>query len=290
MEEQTKPDEVQDAEPVVVETQTVPVVVETQAVPVTAEPQVLKTEDTSPVEDVQAGKKEELSTGGGLEVNCDGVEVNSSMRFLGVEREEFSNENLGEFQYLTLADEEPSVQEKPDGTAKYVFNLVAGNWYNSYNIDIELPTPEDEQDCCDKCLANWDKCVKSCAKCFLKIIKAYTLCCRCIIDPCQACYIGCLILYGHIVKVCFLDIAQFITNKIWKPVMHTIYECFWYPLFVYLRVFYDACVITVQPLHVIHYRMMVPVIRFLRALRAGTGNFVTLDEMGVKAGNLNDYV
>merc|ERR1712051_275171 len=107
--------------------------------------------------------------------------------------------------YIKLGDDEPTVQEKPDGTAKYIFNPIQGNWYNTYNIDITAPTPEDERDCCDKCVDCYENCVKKCAKVFLKIAKIFVIFIRCFIDPCQACVVGGLILFAHCLQVCVLD-------------------------------------------------------------------------------------
>merc|ERR1711988_907431 len=104
------------------------------------------------------------------------------------------------FENIKLGDDEPTVQEKPDGTAKYIFNPIQGNWYNTYNIDITSPTPEDERDCCDKCVDCYENCVKKCAKIFLKIAKVVVLFFRCIIDPCQACVVGGLILLPTVCK------------------------------------------------------------------------------------------
>jgi len=171
------------------------------------------------------------------------------------------------FEYLKLGDDEPTVQEKPDGTAKYVFNPIAGNWYNTYNIDITNPTPEEERDCCDKCIDCYEKCVKKCAKCFLKLAKILVLFVRCFVDPIQACIVGGLILSAHCCQVFCLDLLTFKSNRMLKPALHVLYEGCIYPFCVCMRVVLDAANICLEPVWIIMYRAVTPEAKLASAFR-----------------------
>ena len=150
---------------------------------------------------------------------------------------------------------------------QYIFNPIQGNWYNTYNIDITSPTPEDERDCCDKCVDCYENCVKKCAKIFLKIAKVFVLFFRCFIDPCQACVVGGLILSAHCLQVCVLDILTFMSNKAVKPFLHVMYESCIYPLCVCMRVTLDAINICLEPAWIIMYRMVTPIAKLESSMR-----------------------
>merc|ERR1711904_25071 len=155
----------------------------------------------------------------------------------------------------------------PDGTAKYIFNPIQGNWYNTYNIEITNPTPEDERDCCDKCVDCFERFVTKCAKCFLKLAKIFVMFLRCFIDPCQACLVGLLMLFAHILQVCCLDIISFLSNKALKPLLHVLYESCIYPFCVCMRVTLDAVNICLEPLWIILYRNVTPVAKLYSSFR-----------------------
>merc|ERR1712032_1727200 len=124
---------------------------------------------------------------------------------------------------------------------------IQGNWYNTYNIEITNPVPEDERGCCDKCVDSFENCVQKCAKCFLKIAKFFTLLIRCIIDPCQACLVGGLILFAHC--------------------LHVVYESCIYPFCVCMRVTLDAFNICIEPLWIIMYRAVTPMAKLYGSFR-----------------------
>merc|ERR1712050_797616 len=99
------------------------------------------------------------------------------------------------------------------------------------------------------------------------IAKFFTLLVRCIIDPCQACVVGALILFAHCLQVCVLDIISFLSNKALKPFLHVIYESCIYPFCVCMRVTLDALNICLEPLWIIMYREIVPQSKLLSAFR-----------------------
>merc|ERR1712025_1484492 len=90
---------------------------------------------------------------------------------------------------------------------------------------------------------------------------------RCIVDPCQACLVGCLLLEAHLIQVCVLDIISFLSNRALKPYLHVIYESCIYPFCVCMRVTLDAVNICLEPLWIIAYRMVTPVAKLYGSFR-----------------------
>merc|ERR1712050_314969 len=89
----------------------------------------------------------------------------------------------------------------------------------------------------------------------------------CIIDPCQACLVGLLMLFAHCLQVCCLDIISFLSNKALKPLLHVIYESCIYPFCVCMRVTLDAVNICLGPLWIIMYREIVPYAKLMGSFR-----------------------
>jgi len=171
------------------------------------------------------------------------------------------------FEYVTLEDDEPTVQERPDGTAKFVFNPLRGNAYNTFNIEITAPIPEGERTKCDVCLDKYEACVVNCSKSFLRAARGLVIFATMFIDPFQACLVGGMMLFAHCIQVCALDVSAYLANRILKPMLHAWYENIFYPFLVCFRVCLDGCNICLEPCFILCYRCSTPCTKVLEATR-----------------------
>lgn len=191
------------------------------------------------------------------------------------------------FEYMPPPNDKPVVKN-PDYTTKYFFNPVQGNWYTSYNIDITSPADAEDDPCCDPCLCcdeclrnfdtclrNFDRVVRKCSKTFFMITRAIVTFLRCLIDPMHACMFGFLMLYVHVIQICYFDFITFWSNKVLKPFLHTWYESCVYPFVVSYRVTLDAQNVMLEPCWIMMYRCMTPWAMLYRSMRCCEANVNT---------------
>merc|ERR1712151_747783 len=114
---------------------------------------------------------------------------------------------------------------------------------------------------------------------------------------CQACFVGLLILFAHLMQICCLDILSFLSNKALKPLLHTIYESCIYPFCVCMRVTLDAFNICIEPLWIIAYRAITPQAKLFAAIRVSmprsrceSHNLTPMEEVGIGTGFLTRVV